>query len=130
MLKIFSITLTFFSIANGQFLKNENYCKKNNHSVDVDALPYKKGNLHPCQYAVTFKTGEDHNLFYWFFRHEDKNAPLVIWLNGGPGATSMFGLFVENGPLRVKRTGLGGDDFELYAANKACSDDYHIIFID
>ena len=42
----------------------------------------------------------------------------------------MFGLFVENGPLRVKRTGLGGDDFELYAANKAWSDDYHIIFID
>jgi carboxypeptidase C (cathepsin A) len=58
------------------------------------------------------------------------NVPLVIWLNGGPGATSMFGLFVENGPLRVKRTGLGGDDFELYAANKSWSDDYHIIFID
>ncbi len=54
----------------------------------------------------------------------------MIWLNGGPGATSMFGLFVENGPLRVKRTGSGNDDFELYAANKAWSDNYHIIFID
>jgi carboxypeptidase C (cathepsin A) len=42
----------------------------------------------------------------------------------------MFGLFVENGPLRVKRTGSGNDDFELYAANKAWSDNYHIIFID
>ncbi|GAB1860586.1 Carboxypeptidase [Camponotus japonicus] len=43
------------------------------------------------------------NLFFWFFpaMHNPKTAPVVLWLQGGPGATSMFGLFLENGPFIV-----------------------------
>ncbi|XP_012526348.1 venom serine carboxypeptidase [Monomorium pharaonis] len=43
------------------------------------------------------------NLFFWFFpaMHNPKTAPVVLWLQGGPGATSMFGLFMENGPFIV-----------------------------
>jgi carboxypeptidase C (cathepsin A) len=64
-------------------------------------------------YAGALKTSEteDHNLFYWFFRSSQSYAPLVIWLNGGPGSSSMFGLWIENGPLRVKKTGTGKDDY-------------------
>ena len=93
-------------------------CAPNNHSVSVADLPYVDGELHDCQYAGTFSVShtEDHNLFYWFFRHSDPNAPLILWLNGGPGATSMNGLFLENGPLRVVRNGTGADDFKLSAA--------------
>ena len=63
--------------------------------------------------ASTIESGNNHNLFYWLFRNPDRaaNLPFVIWLNGGPGATSMFGLFAENGPLRVVRTGATADDF-------------------
>ena len=28
---------------------------------------------------------------------------MVLWVNGGPGSSSMFGLFLENGPIRVGR---------------------------
>jgi carboxypeptidase C (cathepsin A) len=67
-------------------------------------------------YAGTFNTSldntQDHNLFYWFFKNTSLvNPPLVLWLNGGPGATSMTGLFLENGPLRVVRNGSSSNDF-------------------
>ncbi|CAH1183826.1 unnamed protein product [Phaedon cochleariae] len=44
------------------------------------------------------------NLFFWFFPAlaDYKNAPVILWLQGGPGATSLIGLFAENGPFLVK----------------------------
>ena len=41
-------------------------------------------------------------LFFWLFMNESKpieDSPLVLWLNGGPGASSQLGLFTENGPF-------------------------------
>lgn len=48
--------------------------------------------------------------FYWFFpaQNGDKNAPIILWLQGGPGASSLFGLFVEVGPLSFNADGKMG----------------------
>ena len=83
----------------------------------MTSLPYwNTEDEFPCTYAGTFNVSlddtMDHNLFYWLFKNTSfSNAPLVLWINGGPGATSMTGLFLENGPLRVDRNGTSSNDF-------------------
>ncbi|KAJ7504986.1 serine carboxypeptidase [Mycena galericulata] len=43
------------------------------------------------------------SLFFYYFeaRHNSATAPLSLWFNGGPGSSSMLGLFQENGPCRI-----------------------------
>ncbi|RHY29256.1 hypothetical protein DYB32_005301 [Aphanomyces invadans] len=56
------------------------------------------------QYAghlVLPSTGQ--RMFYWLVEaeHNPETAPLALWLNGGPGCSSLIGFFTENGPFVV-----------------------------
>ncbi|CAN8236962.1 unnamed protein product [Cochlearia groenlandica] len=47
-------------------------------------------------------------LFYWFFeaQHNSSHRPLVLWLNGGPGCSSIaYGASQELGPFLVRNNG-------------------------
>ncbi|KAF5238400.1 hypothetical protein FAUST_5457 [Fusarium austroamericanum] len=60
------------------------------------------------QYTGWLDIGNQH-LFFWYF--ESKNAPatdpLVLWLTGGPGGSSMLGLLQELGPCLINEHGNG-----------------------
>ncbi|XP_063238224.1 venom serine carboxypeptidase-like [Bacillus rossius redtenbacheri] len=60
-------------------------------------------------YSGFFTVDKRHgsNLFFWFFPAERdyENAPVLVWLQGGPGASSLYGLFMEVGPFFVSEDG-------------------------
>ncbi|TKW14267.1 hypothetical protein SEVIR_5G157200v4 [Setaria viridis] len=70
-----------------------------------------------------YVTVNEHNgraLFYWFFEAQTLPAqkPLLLWLNGGPGCSSVgYGAASELGPLLVNGNGTGLE-FNKFAWNK------------
>lgn len=97
----------------------------NSQNISVDVTSY-------AGYATAdAKCGN--RLFYWFFESQtsrySKNPgqiPLVIWLNGGPGASSLAGLFLENGPFTI-----GNDDTATITANPyTWNQEVHLLYWD
>ncbi|OQR86765.1 serine protease family S10, partial [Achlya hypogyna] len=63
----------------------------------VDAIPFD-------QYAGHLQLQSNgQKMFYWLVESEESPAtdPLVLWLNGGPGCSSLGGFFTELGPFVV-----------------------------
>jgi serine carboxypeptidase-like clade 2 len=46
-------------------------------------------------------------LFYWFVESQSnpETDPVVLWLNGGPGCSSLLGMLTENGPFQLQSDG-------------------------
>lgn len=65
--------------------------------------PLPGANVKSYSGYLTVNKNYNSNLFFWFFPAQVKpeTAPVLLWLQGGPGGTSMFGLFVEHGPYFV-----------------------------
>ncbi|TMW66306.1 hypothetical protein Poli38472_004071 [Pythium oligandrum] len=67
----------------------ESLCDDVQQDAGYIALPHKKN-----AYA-----------FYWFFasRREPSQDPLIVWIDGGPGCSSLWSMLAENGPCSVEK---------------------------
>lgn len=70
------------------------------------------------------------SLFFWYFPavHAAETAPVVLWLQGGPGASSLFGLFTENGPLAINASDPSAST--LLRREYSWHLNHHLIYID
>jgi vitellogenic carboxypeptidase-like protein len=128
-----------YSLNNLEVL-SMNESKKCNHkgimpvkSIPGNLLGTSEINLKGKSYAGYASTKNGNNLFTWFFECQkcvgEANAgdfPLLIWLNGGPGASSMAGLLMENGPYLIGLNDIGNIVENPYAWNK----ETHIMYWD
>ncbi|KVH92700.1 Peptidase S10, serine carboxypeptidase [Cynara cardunculus var. scolymus] len=84
---------------------------RNCNSELISALPGQPSNVSFQQHSGYIVTNKEHgrSLFYYFVQADSVNhssLPLTLWLNGGPGCSSLgFGAFMENGPFQVGENG-------------------------
>ncbi|OWM88016.1 hypothetical protein CDL15_Pgr016589 [Punica granatum] len=76
----------------------------------VNNLPGQPSEPSISQFSgyVTVEPGNGRALFYWFFEAQSlpSQKPLLLWLNGGPGCSSVgYGAASELGPFRVDTNG-------------------------
>lgn len=75
---------------------------------------------------IEVDTAHHGNIFFWLYenRHIGDRQRTVIWLNGGPGCSSMDGALMEIGPYRVL------DQGKLQYNNGSWDEFANVIFID
>ena len=74
----------------------------------VTQLPGAKFAIPFGHYSGYLPLHDGTNLHYWFFESQSQHRlkdPLVLWLNGGPGCSSLFGAMLECGPFQLNQHG-------------------------
>mmetsp|Transcript_8664 Transcript_8664/g.19825 ORF Transcript_8664/g.19825 Transcript_8664/m.19825 type:complete len:507 (-) Transcript_8664:103-1623(-) len=92
-------------------------------AVDLAPFGWKAGN---AMHSGFITLGEGRNTFFWYSEALDgnKDAPLLLWLQGGPGASSLFGMFTEVGPFGIAPGG------KVEPRAVTWNQHYHMLFLD
>jgi len=90
--------------------------------VEIQGVKGKSGYV-----KINEKSGS--SMFYWFNQClngdiEKDDRPLILWLQGGPGCSSMTGNLFEFGPLYID------ENAQPQRREVTWADDFHLLFID
>ncbi|KAF7288073.1 hypothetical protein GWI33_000127 [Rhynchophorus ferrugineus] len=117
-----------FKTPTGQLILTD-YVKDNKLSEARAASEvHYDGFQNVSSYSGYFTVDElyDSNLFFWFFPalNDYETAPVVLWLQGGPGSSSLFGLFGEHGPFIINK------DLSVSLREYSWHKDHSVLYID
>jgi len=102
-LSIFTVLITT-TIGSKHYKKKSTIKARNEHQIlnlpgikHIDDIPF-------TQYAGRIELPSKEKMFYWYAESQSnpQEDPIVLWLNGGPGCSSIGGFFTENGPFVVQ----------------------------
>ncbi|KAL3745822.1 hypothetical protein ACJRO7_014864 [Eucalyptus globulus] len=103
-------------------------------SVIVKNLPGYSGDLPFTLETGYVGVGEDEvvQLFYYFVESDRSPSqdPLLLWIDGGPGCSSLAGFFFQNGPLNFQTSGYNGSLPSLHPNPYSWTQGMNIIFLD
>ncbi|XP_070376941.1 venom serine carboxypeptidase-like isoform X2 [Dermacentor albipictus] len=89
-------------------------------------LPKPCDNLKAFSGFIPVNDDKTSYLFFLLIKatHTPWDKPLLLWLQGGPGKSSLFGQFLENGPLGINASGT------LYHRHHTLVKQFHVIYLD
>lgn len=98
MALVFQLVTSFVALVLLTSARNDGAIVTHLPGLDLPALPFQHFSGH-----LELQSSE--RLFYWYAesQHQPAEDPIVLWLNGGPGCSSLGGFFTENGPFVVQR---------------------------
>jgi cathepsin A (carboxypeptidase C) len=98
------------------------------HPDFVTSLPGLTDKPEFKHYSGYLDATEGRKLHYWFIESERSPGedPLVLWMNGGPGCSSLAGLLTEQGPWRVNKT----NNQQLYSNPHRWNQVANVIFLE
>ncbi|KJR84498.1 carboxypeptidase D [Sporothrix schenckii 1099-18] len=87
-------------VAKAQFL-NSNTSSFSVNGTGIPDVHFDIGESYAGSLPLSSDPNDTNQLFFWFFpsTNPDASKEIVIWLNGGPGCSSLEGLLQENGPF-------------------------------
>ncbi|KAF2110742.1 carboxypeptidase S1, CPD-S1 [Lophiotrema nucula] len=112
LVTVLSVACTTASVPNQKIISGSNICYVSNSGI-CETTP------NVTQYSGYATVGEDMHMWFWFFsaRQNPSTAPLVLYLEGGPGGASEYGLFTQNGPCKFENENDTEPVFNPYSFN-------------
>uniref|UniRef100_L7M8V2 Putative serine carboxypeptidase n=1 Tax=Rhipicephalus pulchellus TaxID=72859 RepID=L7M8V2_RHIPC len=81
-----------------------NECKYDEAKIRSEVSLFRSVNATAYSGYITVNESMNSNLFFLFIVSEGNKSddPVVLWTQGGPGLSSLFGQFLQNGPLKFQ----------------------------